>query len=335
MTLAIATLGIIEAVKILFIFKMIHKSVLLGEVIENLKLKRGDTVVDGTLGAGGHSIEILKKIIPGGTLIAIDWDEEAIKAFKKKVRELKIPVSKRELILVNDSYANIENILRGHGVKAVNALFLDLGFSSDQIEDASRGFSFQKDGPLDMRYSKDSEITAADIINNYSEERLGGIFREYGEERRARKIANLIASARKFQKIARTGELVQIIAQVFPERNRSTKINPATKVFQALRIEVNQEIANLKKFLDYAPGILASEGRLAVISFHSMEDRIVKKFFQREARKCVCPDNFLKCECDHQKQFKIITRKPIIPTRAEITRNPRSRSSKMRVAEKI
>ncbi|MFA5871973.1 MAG: 16S rRNA (cytosine(1402)-N(4))-methyltransferase RsmH [Parcubacteria group bacterium] len=314
---------------------MIHKPVLLGEVIENLKLKKGDVAVDGTLGAGGHSTEILKKIVPGGKLIAIDWDEKPIQAFQKRVGELDIPISKRELILVNGNYADIENILRGLGLKSVNALFLDLGFSSDQIDDPKRGFSFRKDGPLDMRYSKYSGISAADVVNKYPERGLEEIFRQYGEEKKAKRVAQLIVSARRARKIESTQDLVRVIAEAFPAKHGNPKMHFATKVFQALRMEVNQEIPNLKKFLNYAPRILASEGRLAVISFHSIEDRIVKQFFQREAKKCICPDNFLRCGCNHQKQLKIVTRKPITPANHEISANPRSRSAKLRVAEKI
>jgi len=308
---------------------MIHKPVLLGEAIENLNLKKGSVVVDGTLGAGGHAIEILKKILPGGKLIAIDWDAESIENFKGII-------SKKELIGISDNYANLENILRGLGIKTVDAILIDLGFNSDQIENAERGFSFQKDGPLDMRYSPQTQKnTAADVINNYPEERLIEIFRNYGEEKFARSIARAVASARKEKRINRTGELVEIISAAAPEKYQKNRIHPATRVFQALRIEVNQELENLKTFLDQAAGSLANGGRLAVISFHSLEDRIVKNFFKLHSKDCVCPPNFPKCVCQHRKSLKIITKKPIIATGEEIKTNPRSRSAKMRVAEKI
>ncbi|TSA46186.1 16S rRNA (cytosine(1402)-N(4))-methyltransferase RsmH [bacterium] len=316
---------------------MIHKPVLLGEAIENLNLKKGSVVVDGTLGAGGHAIEILKKILPGGKLIAIDWDAESIENFKGII-------SKKELIGISDNYANLENILRGlarldsarQGIKTVDAILIDLGFNSDQIENAERGFSFQKDGPLDMRYSPQTQKnTAADVINNYPEERLIEIFRNYGEEKFARSIARAVASARKEKRINRTGELVEIISAAAPEKYQKNRIHPATRVFQALRIEVNQELENLKTFLDQAAGSLANGGRLAVISFHSLEDRIVKNFFKLHSKDCVCPPNFPKCVCQHRKSLKIITKKPIIATGEEIKTNPRSRSAKMRVAEKI
>lgn len=308
--------------------KMIHKPVLLGEAIESLNLKKGSVVVDGTLGAGGHAIEILEKILPRGKLIAVDWDAEAIENFKEII-------SKKELIGISDNYANLKSILRGLGIKTVDAILIDLGFNSDQIENAERGFSFQKDGPLDMRYSPQTQKnTAADVINNYPEEKLVEIFRNYGEEKFARSIARAVAIARKEKRISRTGELVEIISINIPQRYRNSRIHPATRVFQALRIEVNQELENLKTFLDQAIGALASGGRLAVISFHSLEDRIVKNFFKLHSKDCICPPKFPKCVCQHKKSLKIITKKPIVATEEEIKTNPRSRSAKMRVAEK-
>ncbi len=308
---------------------MIHKPVLLGEAIDSLNLKKGSVVVDGTLGAGGHAIEIVKKILPRGKLIAIDRDERSIENFKGII-------SKKELIGVSDNYANLENILRGLGIKTVDAILIDLGFNSDQIEDAQRGFSFQHDGPLDMRYSlKDQRLTAADVINNYPEEKLVEIFRNYGEEKFARNIARAVVVSRKEERINRTGKLVEIISANIPQRYKSSRIHFATKVFQALRIEVNQELDNLRSFLDQSIGALASGGRLAVISFHSLEDRIVKNFFKLHSKDCVCPPKFPKCICQHRKSLKIITKKPIIATEEEIRNNSRSRSAKMRVAQKL
>jgi len=349
---------------------MIHKPVLLGEVIENLKLKPGMTVVDGTLGAGGHSLAMLEKIIPSGTLISIDWDGRAIENFEKKLRN-GISIAKRELIgsvgsrpvniqnkidsqasfikLGNrggkavgywhgatDNYANIKEIIRGSGIKSVDAVFVDLGFSSDQIEDPRRGFSFSKNGPLDMRYSPGTQTkTAADIVNGYPEEELVRIFREFGEEKFATRIAREIGERRKIRKIGETKDLADVISKAVPKKFRYAKIHPATKVFQALRIETNQELSNLKKFLDQAVDILANKGTLAVISFHSLEDRIVKSFFREVSRGCVCPSNFPKCVCGKQPQLKIITRKPITASVEEIKENPRSRSAKLRIAQKI
>lgn len=324
---------------------MIHKPVLLKEVIENLNLKPGMTVVDGTLGAGGHSIEILKKILPDGKLISIDWDKRALENFQKKLKKDKIV---GYWCGVSDNYANLDKIFRRLELDSADAIFVDLGFSSDQIEDARRGFSFLKNGPLDMRYSPETQkMTAADIVNGYPEQKLIEIFRNYGEERYAGRIAREIVKARKVEprsrrcaslrgkKIIGTEELVEIISKAVPENYKRGKIHPATRVFQALRIEVNQELENLEIFLEKAVRILAGGGRLAVISFHSLEDRIVKQFFQKESRDCVCPPKFPKCICAHKKSLKIITKKPVQPSEKEIHENPRARSAKLRVAEKI
>jgi 16S rRNA (cytosine1402-N4)-methyltransferase len=314
---------------------MIHKPVLLGEAIENLNLKSSDTVVDGTLGAGGHALEILKKISPGGKLIAIDWDKRATDLFRKKEKTKEL-IAKRELILVNGSYADLEEILRGLGFQSADAIFIDLGFSSDQIADAERGFSFLKNGLLDMRYSPETQgKTAADVINKYPEEKLIEIFRSYGEEKFAKRIAGGIIEARKGKEINKTGELVEIISKAVPGFYRSGRIHFATRVFQALRIEVNQELSNLNRFLESAIDNLANGGRLAIISFHSLEDRIVKNFFRLHSRNCICPPNFPKCVCQHRQTLKIITKRPIISGEKEIRENPRARSAKLRVAEKI
>jgi|WetSurMetagenome_2_1015567.scaffolds.fasta_scaffold96149_1 16S rRNA (cytosine1402-N4)-methyltransferase len=351
---------------------MIHKSVLLEELIENLKLKPGMTVVDGTLGAGGHSAAVLGKIVPGGRLISIDWDSRAVKNFKQALKE-GISIAKRELIrsavsapnninIKNDSqafsqfeklgnrkgeivgnwcgavdnYANIKEILRGLGIGSVDAIFVDLGFSSDQIENAERGFSFVGNGPLDMRYSAESQAgTAADIVNKYAEGELIRIFRSLGEEKFAKKIARKIVETRKIAEIKETKELSEIISRAVPEKYKKARIHPATRVFQALRIETNQELENLKIFLNQAEGALASEGILAIISFHSLEDRIVKNFFREEAQDCVCPSNFPKCVCAHRARLKIITKKPITASQREIEENPKARSAKLRVAQKL
>ena len=349
---------------------MIHKPVLLGEVIENLNLKPGMTVVDGTLGAGGHSVAILEKIMPGGKLISVDWDRRAVKNFEKKLGK-GISFPKRKLIqarpvAVNSNknnnqaffhfiklgnregkiigywhgaacnYKNITEIVRGLGIDSVDAVFVDLGFSSDQIEDARRGFSFQKNGPLDMRYSPETQkLTAAGIVNGYPEEKLVDIFKRYGEEKFAKRIAREIVKHRKIREIKESGELVKIIIHSMPKKFGQGRVHPATKVFQALRIETNRELENLKIFLKQAPEVLASEGILAIISFHSLEDRIVKKHFREESRDCVCPPIFPKCICDHKARLKIITKKPISASEREIRENPRARSAKLRVAQKI
>ncbi|MDD3487195.1 MAG: 16S rRNA (cytosine(1402)-N(4))-methyltransferase RsmH [Candidatus Moranbacteria bacterium] len=350
---------------------MLHKSVLLGEVIENLRLKPGMTVVDGTLGAGGHSKAILEKIIPGGRLISIDWDEKPIRNFERTLQK-GISIAKRELIMsagsapINiktkndgqsllhftklgnregkivgnwcgavDNYANLKSILRGLGVKTADAVFVDLGFSSDQIENPERGFSFLRNGPLDMRYSNSQKGTAADVVNCYSEKELAKIFRNFGEERFAGSIARKIVEERKIKNIEKTEELVEIVSRSVPERYKKGKIHFATKVFQGLRIETNRELENLKTFLNQAVDVLASQGTLAIISFHSLEDRIVKNFFREAGQGCLCPPGFPKCVCEHKAQLEIITRKPIMAGEAEIISNPRSRSAKLRIAKKI
>jgi 16S rRNA (cytosine1402-N4)-methyltransferase len=351
---------------------MIHKSVLLEEVIEKLNLKPGMTVVDETLGAGGHSVEILKRILPGGKLISIDWDKQAVESLKKSLQR-GILIAKKELIRsahsapvninkknddrtfshfeklgnregkivgdwcgVADNYANIKEIVGGLGIQSVDAVLVDLGFSSDQIESAERGFSFLRNGPLDMRYCQDlQEETAADIVNNRAEWELAGIFRDLGEEKFAKRIAREIVKARKIEEIKETGDLIKIISASVPEKYKRGRVHCATKTFQALRIETNRELENLKKFLVQAIEILASEGILAVISFHSLEDRIVKNFFKDEFQDCVCPPNFPKCICTHRRRLKIVTKKPITASEREIKENPRARSAKLRVAEKI
>ncbi|MCX6762958.1 MAG: 16S rRNA (cytosine(1402)-N(4))-methyltransferase RsmH [Candidatus Moranbacteria bacterium] len=351
---------------------MIHKSVLLKEVIEDLNLKPGMTVVDGTLGAGGHSVEILKKILPGGRLISIDWDSQAVENFKKSLQRGTL-IAKKELIRsavsvpVNinkkndnrafshfeklgnregkivgdwcgavDNYVNIKEIIGGLGIQSVDAVLVDLGFSSDQIESAQRGFSFLRNGPLDMRYAQDSrQETAADIVNNRTEDELSRILGSLGEEKFAKRIAREIVKARKIEKIKETGDLIKIISAAVPERYKMGRVHCATKTFQALRIETNQELENLKKFLVRAVEVLASKGILAVISFHSLEDRIVKNFFKDEFQDCVCPPNFPKCVCTHRQKLKIVTKKPITASESEIKSNPRARSAKLRVAQKI
>lgn len=351
---------------------MIHEAVLAEEVIEKLNLKPGDTVVDGTLGAGGHSIEILKKILPGGKLISIDWDKGTVKNFEKKL-ESGISIAKRELIQsvrsvpininkknnnqafshfiklgnregkivgywrgATDNYANLKKIIRGLGIHSADAVFIDLGFSSDQIEDRMRGFSFLRNGPLDMRYSRElQEKTAADIVNKYTPRDLIRILNIYGEERYARNIARGIIKAREISEIRETQDLVKIISDSVPEKYKRGKLHFAARTFQALRIETNQELENLNNFLKQAVEVLASEGRLAIISFHSLEDRIVKNFMRTEALDCVCPPNFPKCVCNKRQRLKIITKKPVTASVREIDRNPRARSAKLRVAEKI
>jgi 16S rRNA (cytosine1402-N4)-methyltransferase len=302
-----------------------HKSVLLKESIEALNLKNGHIVVDATLGGGGHSREILKKIGSEGTLVAIDSDSDAIKNFEKK----------GNVCLVNDNFANLDSILKELKIEKVNAILADFGISSDQLGEADRGFSFQKNARLDMRMDRSQGMSAEGIANNYSEEELAGIFSEYGEERFARKIAKEIVKQRKLKPIKTTLELVSIIGDSVPEKYKHQRIHFATRVFQALRIETNKELDNIRKFIPKAIEVLDKKGRLAVITFHSGEDKIAKEIFRENARGCICPPNFPVCRCGKQPAIKIITKKPILPMTSEIEANPRSRSAKLRIIEKI
>lgn len=304
-----------------------HEPVLLNEVIENLNLKPGDKVFDGTIGGGGHALEILKKIGEQGKLTGFDQDPEAIQAAQEKLREFK-----ENILLINDNYRNLKEY--GHELELLspfNSILLDLGVSSHQIKDTGgRGFSFKgTEEPLDMRMDPRQSLTAAEILNTYLFEDLRRIFKQYGEEERAKKIACRVVENRNKKKFGTVADLLKIIP------SKPGRIHPATKVFQALRIAVNDELGALEDFLPQALENLKAGGRLAVISFHSLEDRIVKHFFQAQVKTCVCPPEFPECRCEQQQKIKIITKKPIVPTVEEIARNPRARSAKLRVAERI
>jgi 16S rRNA (cytosine1402-N4)-methyltransferase len=291
----------------------IHKSVLLNEVIKNLDLKPGNHAIDCTFGGGGHSRELLKAIKPGGKLLALDADKKTGYWLDEN------SVWKKDLILVNDNFRNLEKITNKYFLYPVSGILLDLGLSSDQLESSGRGFTFQKDEPLDMRFNEQGELTAADILNSYSLENLIYVFKNYGEFQGAEKLAKEIINFRRKKKFATTLDLVSVVIAA-GVRERSFKINPATQVFQALRLEVNDELGALREVLPAALKILAPGGRLAVISFHALEDRIVKNIFR----------NWYKA-----KTVKLLTKKPLVPGREEIKHNPRSRSAKLRVIEKI
>lgn len=282
-----------------------HKSVLLREVMENLNPKPGDKIIDATINGGGHAQAILEKIGPKGKLLGIEQDEELFKIAKEKFQNFK------NVILINDNFENLKNIAEKHDFAKINGIIFDLGVSSWHFADSGRGFSFQKDEPLDMHLSQKEELTAADIVNEWKQENIEYILKEYGGESFAKRIAESIADARKKEKIASTGQLVEIISKSVPRFYKNRKIHFATKTFQALRIAVNRELEVLEKALNGAMEILAPKGRIAVISFHSGEDRIVKtKFYAKGARG-----------------------KPITPSREEIKANPRARSAKLRVYE--
>ncbi len=308
----------------------IHKSVLLVEAIDSLNLKEGATVVDATLGGGGYSREILKRIGERGRLIAIDADREAIKNFKIKIEQENF---KNRIDLINDNFSNLKNILAELQIEKVDAIVADLGWSTDQL--VGKGMSFLKDEPLDMRFNIDDEINAQEIVNRYSEEKLRKIIQNYGEERYAKLIAHKIIKKREEKQIKTTKELVTVIREAVPMKYRNAKISPATRTFQALRIEVNQELENLEKFIPEAIKLLKKTARLAIVSFHSLEDRITKNIFRENARGCICPKNFPVCICGEKPIVEIINTKPIIPKEKERLENPKSRSAKLRVCEKI
>jgi 16S rRNA (cytosine1402-N4)-methyltransferase len=307
---------------------MYHTPVLLNEIVTQLAPRSGGLYVDGTLGGGGHAAAVLEASAPGGRLIGLDWDEEAISAARERLKTYEARV-----VIVPACFAELEEVLMRVGVIAVDGVMFDLGVSSRQFDEPSRGFSFQHDGPLDMRMSHSLPASARDVLRMASVDELIRIFTEYGEERRAKAIARVIERERQVQPIETTFQLVRLVERVLGPKRSST--HPATRVFQALRIHVNRELENLERGLAAAVRVLNSGGRLAVISFHSLEDRIVKQFFGRLSITCVCPPGLPKCACGKQPVLRVLTRKPVTATDAEVAQNPRARSAKLRVAEKI
>ncbi len=317
-----------------------HKTVLLNESIEQLKLKNGDIVVDATLGMGGHTIELARAVGETGKIIAIDMDSVAIDEAKKRIKKEEEALLKR-IIFVKDNFKNIDKIVVGQGTSAtkVKGVLADLGWRIEQIGDPKYGLSFNVDARLNMRLGGKEEGTedAFDIVNSWSSEDLERLFRELGEEKFSRKIAIAIKEAREEKQIQTTIELAKIIEKTvgFASKKYGKKIHPATKVFQALRIQVNSELNNLNTFLQNAFDILQKEGRLAIISFHSIEDRIVKNFFKEQTKGCVCPKEFPICQCGKKPRARLITKRPIISGEVELADNRRARSAKLRVVEKI
>ena len=306
-----------------------HTPVLLKEVVEKLQPRRGGLYVDGTVGGGGHAAALLSASGPDGQLIGLDWDDEAILQTRERLSEFEGRVQ-----LVRANFAELERVLMNLGVPAVDGVLFDLGVSARQFDEPTRGFSFLRPGPLDMRMNRQHATTARDILQTASEAELVRIFFEYGEERRARAIARAVIREReRGGQFATTTDLAQLVEHVLgPKRG---KMHPATRVFQALRIAVNRELESLPAGLAAAVRALRSGGRLAVISFHSLEDRIVKTFFREQSAGCVCPPGLPVCRCGRHEVLRIVTRKPIVPSAEEIAANPRARSAKLRVAEKI
>lgn len=305
-----------------------HESVLEREVIQNLNLCGGSLIVDGTLGDGGHA-ELLLKNTTSVRVLGIDRDMRAIERAEKRLAPFRDRIT-----LVHGNFSDIKTILKKANVMNVDGLLLDLGVSSPQLDSPDRGFSFMRNGPLDMRMDSSQKITAADLLVELPDEELVSVIKEYGEERFSKRIVRAIRQAQKQSAIKTTLQLSNIISSVI-HASRQTKIHPATRTFQALRIAVNGELEHIKKTLRDSVDVLRESARVIVISFHSLEDRIVKNFFKTEEKGCVCPPKIPICSCGHKQRLKIITRKPIVPAVEEVRRNSRASSAKLRVAERV
>ena len=303
-----------------------HRPVLLSESVHQLVLQEGGVYVDGTTGEGGHSEAILRAEPHVEAVLGIDRDPRSLETARTRLAGFGA-----RFMPVPGNFADMADLAAARGITSVNGVLLDLGFSTRQVDSPGYGLSFQIDEPLDMRYDPHGHLTAAEIVNTYSERELGQLIRRYGEEPRGMRIANAIVRERP---VATTGQLASIVGKTLGRRP-GQRVNPATKTFQALRIAVNDELSNLEIGLDAAVGLLAPGGRLAVISYHSLEDRIVKSFFNREAASCVCPPELPVCVCGQTPRLKIINRRVIKPSNEEVQQNPRSRSAKLRAAQRI
>lgn len=310
--------------------EFLHKPVLLKECIDNLRIKPDGFYLDGTLGGAGHSLEIAKLLNEKGMLIGIDRDAEAISVSRERLLGLKPTIK-----LVNDNYKNIKDVLSKLNIPMVDGILLDLGVSSYQLDNPDRGFSYRYDAPLDMRMCTEDKLTAKMVVNEYTKDELIRIFRDYGEEKWAVRVAKFIVREREKKAISTTFELVEIIKAAIPAGARAEGGHPAKRIFQAIRIEVNGELESLRKSIVDAIDCLAPNGRICIISFHSLEDRIVKEVFNEEAKGCVCPPDFPKCVCNNKKKVNILSKKPILSTDIELDDNNRAHSAKLRVAEKI
>ena len=306
-----------------------HKSVLLYETVDSLNIKPDGIYVDGTLGGGGHAFEVASRLGENGRLIGIDQDADAIKAATERLEPFKEKVT-----IVRSNYRNIREVLTGLGIQKVDGIYLDLGVSSYQLDTAERGFTYRENAPLDMRMDQRNEKTAADIVNDYTEMELFRVIRDYGEDKFAKNIAKHIVRARENGRIETTDQLVEIIKAAIPAKMRMEGGHPAKRTFQAIRIELNKELEVLTESIDTMIDLLNPEGRLSIITFHSLEDRIVKLRFRDNENPCVCPPNLPVCVCGKKSKGKVITRKPIVPADVEIEENKRSKSSKLRVFER-
>lgn len=294
-----------------------------------MNIKPDGIYVDGTMGGGGHSLEIAKRL-KSGRLICIDQDPNAHEAAGKRLAEYKDRIT-----FVRDNFGNIKSILDSLGIEKIDGMLLDIGVSSHQLDEAERGFSYQQDAPLDMRMNPDKPFSAYEVVNEYDEDELDRVIFTYGEERWARRIAQFIVKEREAKPIETTGELVEIIKKAVPKGARKDGPHPAKRTFQAIRIEVNGELDVLQQAIDDVAARLSAGGRLCIITFHSLEDRIVKEAFRKQENPCICPPQFPVCVCGKKPLGRVITRKPILPSREELEVNPRSRSAKLRVLEGV
>ncbi|MDD4843072.1 MAG: 16S rRNA (cytosine(1402)-N(4))-methyltransferase RsmH [Anaerotignum sp.] len=306
-----------------------HVSVLLWECIENLNIKPDGIYVDGTMGGGGHSLEIAKKLT-SGRLICIDQDQNAHAAAKERLKE-----HLDKITFVHDNFANIDSVLETLKIEKIDGMLLDIGVSSHQLDEAERGFSYQQDAPLDMRMDTSKPFSAYEVVNEYNEDELNRIIFGYGEERWARRIAQFIVKERQDKPIETTAQLVEVIKKAVPKGARKDGPHPAKRTFQAIRIEVNGELDVLQRAIDNVAHRLNTGARLCIITFHSLEDRIVKEAFRKQENPCICPPQFPVCVCGRKQTGRVITRKPILPSEEELAVNPRSRSAKLRVLEGI
>ena len=309
--------------------EFVHKSILLDEVIENLNIREDGCYVDGTLGGAGHSYQICTHLGEKGRLVGIDQDADAIQAATKRLEPYKDKVS-----IVRSNYVNFDNVLDELGIDKVNGILLDLGVSSYQLDEASRGFTYREDVPLDMRMDQRQKMTARDIVNEYSESELYRVIRDYGEDKFAKNIAKHIVEERRKNPIETTGQLNEIISHAIPMKFRKTSGHPSKRTFQAIRIELNHELDVLRESLDDMIEMLNPGGRICIITFHSLEDRIVKSAFRKNENPCTCPSHFPVCVCGKISKGKVITRKPILPSEAETESNSRSKSAKLRIFER-
>ena len=306
-----------------------HKSVLLKETVDSLCIRPDGIYVDGTLGGGGHAFEVCRRLGPGGRLIGIDQDQDAIAAASERLA----PFGDRALI-VRSNYRQIQDVLEGLQIGRVDGIYLDLGVSSYQLDTAERGFSYREDAPLDMRMDRRNTQTAADLVNGCDESELYRIIRDYGEEKFAKNIAKHIVKARQEKPIETTGELTEIIKAAIPAKMRATGGHPAKRTFQAIRIALNHELEVLDQSIDTMIQLLNPGGRLSIITFHSLEDRIVKNRFRENENPCICPPDFPVCVCGRVSRGRVITRKPILPSEEELEENKRAKSAKLRVFER-